>query len=75
MLSVVIPVYNEAESLEALHGELADVAKAEGYDLDVVFVDDGSTDGSWDVLVRPGRRPILGSGRSASAATSARRRP
>jgi glycosyltransferase involved in cell wall biosynthesis len=51
MLSVVIPVYNEVESLAALHAELADVAKAEGYDLDVVFVDDGSVDGSWDVLV------------------------
>jgi dolichol-phosphate mannosyltransferase len=51
MLSVVIPVYNEVESLAALHAELADVAKAEGYDLDVVFVDDGSVDGSWNVLV------------------------
>ncbi len=52
MLSIVIPVYNEEESLEALHGELTEVAQAEGYRLDVVFVDDGSTDGSWDVIER-----------------------
>lgn len=47
MLSTVIPVYNEAESLDALFGELDAVARHEGYDLDVVFVDDGSTDDSW----------------------------
>jgi len=47
MLSIVIPVYNEQESLQALHRELSDVAAAEGYELDVIFVDDGSTDESW----------------------------
>ncbi|MBN1912116.1 MAG: glycosyltransferase family 2 protein [Pirellulales bacterium] len=52
MLSVVIPVYNEAESLEALHAELSEVAQAEGYELDMVFVDDGSTDGSWKILTQ-----------------------
>ncbi|HLA83581.1 MAG TPA: glycosyltransferase family 2 protein [Thermoguttaceae bacterium] len=52
MLSIVIPVFNEAESLEALHAELVEVAKAEGYRLDVVFVDDGSTDESWNVVRR-----------------------
>jgi len=50
MLSIVIPVFNEAESLAALHQELSDVAAAQGYDLDVVFVDDGSTDGSWKAI-------------------------
>jgi glycosyltransferase involved in cell wall biosynthesis len=50
MLSIVIPVFNEAESLAALHRELSDVAAARGYDLDVVFVDDGSTDGSWKAI-------------------------
>ena len=47
MLSIVIPVYNEEESLQALHREIDEVAAAEGYDLDVIFVDDGSTDESW----------------------------
>ncbi len=50
MLSIVIPVFDEAESLEALHRELGEVAAANGYDLDVVFVDDGSRDGSWEVI-------------------------
>jgi glycosyltransferase involved in cell wall biosynthesis len=52
MLSIVIPVYNEAESLETLHRELIQVADAEGYDLDIIFVDDGSTDQSWAVIRR-----------------------
>jgi glycosyltransferase involved in cell wall biosynthesis len=52
MLSTVIPVYNEAESLESLYRELDEVAAAEGYELDLIFVDDGSTDGSWEVISR-----------------------
>jgi glycosyltransferase involved in cell wall biosynthesis len=48
LLSVVIPLFNEHESLAQLHAELNDVAREHGYDLDIVFVDDGSTDGSWD---------------------------
>ncbi|MBN2474265.1 MAG: glycosyltransferase family 2 protein [Pirellulales bacterium] len=50
MLSAVIPVFNEEDSLEALHRELGEVAAAEGYTLDVVFVDDGSTDRSWEII-------------------------
>ena len=52
MLSAVIPVFNEAESLAALHGELAAVAGEHGYDLDLILVDDGSTDGSWAEIQR-----------------------
>jgi glycosyltransferase involved in cell wall biosynthesis len=52
MLSIIIPVLNEADSLEQLWRELCAVAAAERYDLDVVFVDDGSTDGSWEVIRR-----------------------
>lgn len=50
MLSTVIPVYNEDESLLALHAELSEVAAANGFELDMIFIDDGSTDGSWKVL-------------------------
>ena len=50
MLSIVIPVYNEEESLEELHRQIDAVGKEHGYDLDFVFVDDGSKDGSWNVL-------------------------
>src|SRR5918992_399100 len=52
MLSAVIPVFNEAESLEALHGELTEVGRVEGYALEVIYVDDGSTDASWQIIRR-----------------------
>jgi glycosyltransferase involved in cell wall biosynthesis len=50
MLSTVIPVFNEVDSLKELHSELHAVAAEQGYELDIVFVDDGSTDGSWQVI-------------------------
>jgi glycosyltransferase involved in cell wall biosynthesis len=50
LISAVIPVYNEAESLIALHGELRAVAAANNYQLEIVFVDDGSKDQSWKVI-------------------------
>jgi dolichol-phosphate mannosyltransferase len=52
MLSIVIPVCDEAESLETLWHELDAVARDAGLDLEVLLVDDGSTDGSWDVIRR-----------------------
>lgn len=52
MLSIVIPVFNEVESLATLHAELCEVARAEGYELEIVFIDDGSTDGSWEEIER-----------------------
>lgn len=52
MLTTVIPVFNEVESLESLYRELDAVARQQGYDLDIVFVDDGSSDGSWRVIER-----------------------
>ncbi len=52
MLSVVIPVYNEAESLKTLWDQVDEVARRNGYALDVVFVDDGSSDGSWQLIRR-----------------------
>ena len=50
MISIVIPVYNEKESLPVLFEEITKVARAAGLDLEVVFVDDGSRDGSWEVI-------------------------
>jgi dolichol-phosphate mannosyltransferase len=49
-LSAVIPTYNEVDSLRQLHAELSATAEEHGYDLEMIFVDDGSTDGSWDVV-------------------------
>jgi glycosyltransferase involved in cell wall biosynthesis len=50
VLSLVIPVYNEKESLAALYAEIAAVEKRANLNLEVIFVDDGSNDGSWQVI-------------------------
>jgi dolichol-phosphate mannosyltransferase len=52
MLSVIVPILNEAPALPQLMRELEAVATKNGYDLQTIFVDDGSTDGSWDVICR-----------------------
>ena len=52
---MVIPVYNEQESLAALHAELDEVARENNYEIETVFVDDGSTDGSWSEIERLAR--------------------
>jgi dolichol-phosphate mannosyltransferase len=44
-----VPVFNEAESLRDLREQIAQVAAANDLDLEVLFVDDGSTDASWAV--------------------------
>lgn len=51
-ISVVVPLYNEAESLPVLYEWIARVMKAHGYTYEVVFVNDGSTDDSWNVIRR-----------------------
>ena len=48
--SVVIPVYNEAENLPALYRSLQDKLLGRGDSCEVVFVDDGSTDGSFEII-------------------------
>src|SRR5262245_3643594 len=50
MLSIVIPVFDEADSLAPLHGELSAVVANHGYDIEMIFVDDGSGDRSWEVI-------------------------
>ncbi|OQX85584.1 MAG: glycosyltransferase [Candidatus Latescibacteria bacterium 4484_7] len=49
-ISVIIPLYNEEESLEELYERLVRVLSNEGHEFEIIFVDDGSTDGSLDVL-------------------------
>jgi dolichol-phosphate mannosyltransferase len=49
-LSFVIPVLNERESLAVLHSEIVAVADSLDPNFEIVFVDDGSTDGSWDAI-------------------------
>lgn len=49
-ISLVIPLYNEVESLPELHGSLVASLRPYVDRCEVIFVDDGSTDGSFDVL-------------------------
>ncbi|NIA05566.1 MAG: glycosyltransferase [Proteobacteria bacterium] len=49
-LSVVIPIYNEEENIKALYDELKGVLDSLGYDYEIIFIDDGSTDTSLAVL-------------------------
>ena len=49
-ISVVIPAFNERESLPELSAWIARVLQEQGYSYEVLIVDDGSTDGSWDVI-------------------------
>ena len=51
-ISVVVPLYNEAESLPELHAWIKRVMQQHGLSYEVIFVNDGSTDTSWQVIER-----------------------
>lgn len=49
-ISVVVPLFNEAESLPELHAWVERVMKANHLTYEMIFVNDGSTDNSWNVI-------------------------
>lgn len=49
-ISVVIPLYNEEESLPELYAWIERVMKEQGFSFEVIFVNDGSTDCSWQII-------------------------
>jgi glycosyltransferase involved in cell wall biosynthesis len=49
-LSIIIPLLNEDESLLELHSWIVSVMKKHNYTYEVIFIDDGSTDTSWQVI-------------------------
>ena len=54
-LSVLMPVFNECATLEDILDRVVNSPLPEGMELEVVAVDDGSTDGSWEILQRLAR--------------------
>jgi glycosyltransferase involved in cell wall biosynthesis len=55
-ISVVIPLYNEAESLPELYEWIRGVMDGNGFSYEIVFVSDGSTDASWAIIEALSRR-------------------
>ena len=49
-ISIIVPLYNEAESLPKLYEWIARVMKENKFSYEIIFVNDGSTDTSWDVI-------------------------
>ena len=49
-ISVVIPLLNEKESLRELTDSLIDVMKSYNFSYEIIFIDDGSFDNSWDII-------------------------
>jgi len=51
-ISVVVPLYNEVESLPELTSWISRVMQDNGFTYEIILVDDGSNDGSWDMICR-----------------------
>ncbi len=51
-LSIIVPVYNEEESVESLVQETRSALASMGKDYEIIVVDDGSTDGTYPILYR-----------------------
>ena len=49
-LSIIIPLYNEAESLGELSERISEALRGHVSDYEIIFIDDGSTDSSWQVI-------------------------
>ncbi len=55
-VSIIIPLYNEEESLEELYSWIKRVVDKNNYTYEIIFVNDGSTDHSWDVITKLGEK-------------------
>ena len=49
-ISVVVPLYNEEESLIELHQWIESSLNSSGYSFEIIFIDDGSLDNSWEII-------------------------
>lgn len=49
LVSIVVPLYNEAESIRLLHASIVEAVADAGWDFEIIFVDDGSSDKTFDI--------------------------
>lgn len=49
-ISVIVPLFNESESLPVLHDWIVRVMGEHGFSYEILFINDGSTDNSWEVI-------------------------
>lgn len=54
-ISIIIPLLNEEESLTELHDWIVRVMQSNHFLYEILFIDDGSTDGSWDIITKLGK--------------------
>ncbi|SHI82818.1 Glycosyltransferase involved in cell wall bisynthesis [Arenibacter nanhaiticus] len=54
-LSIIIPLLNEEESLKELHHWIVQVMQSNHFSYEILFIDDGSTDRSWEIIVALGK--------------------
>lgn len=55
-LSIIIPLLNEEESLNELYHWIAKVMQSNGFSYEILFIDDGSTDDSWNIITELGKQ-------------------
>jgi glycosyltransferase involved in cell wall biosynthesis len=54
-ISIIIPLLNEEESLTELHDWIVRVMQSNHFLYEILFIDDGSTDGSWNIITKLGK--------------------
>lgn len=55
-ISVIVPLYNEEESLPELYAWIERVMKTHNFTYEIIFINDGSTDNSWQVIEELSRK-------------------
>lgn len=53
-VSIILPAYNEEESVDGVYQQVVDTMEVSGYSFEILFVDDGSTDTTWDKVAALG---------------------
>ena len=51
MISIVVPALNEVDNVSRLYDEMSAVAEQNNFDVEFIFIDDGSTDGTWEEVL------------------------